>query len=365
MKKSRRTLSSVVFTVALAFTSAVFGQGQEGNEQKQPTTEKPETPLNPKNGKPAKVKPSPKVKIKVSAPNKVLTAEERQKIKKEAERLFQKLGAKEFETRNGAFNKLFKLGEPAYEVLLPHRDHKNPEVQWRARKLLTCIKWKIEPGLHAILGSPLDDFETMKWYERQRACLDLVIAGKEDVIPSMIEIIKKDPSPSVRGTAIARLYRLGEIGMAALIENGINVDNLGPYYVDIFISLGNRYLSDEKYDQAKKEYEKALKVDEKNNVAAYNMACVYSLKKEIDLAIVWLEKSICFGFNDFKWMKEDPDLNNLHGNPGYETILKRRGRPVEIKLKPGIEDTIPQSPKKAPEKSLSPKEVPEKPPLKE
>ena len=254
------------------------------------------------------------------------TAQVSKSILLKVERLIPLLGAPEFAVREDAMGKVYAIGDSALKTLFENRDHADAEIRWRARKLITCIKWRIQPELLEKLAGVMDGYEQKDWQTRQTICLDLGTVGKEQVVPTLIAVVKKDPSPSVKRTAIATLYKMGDIGIAALIEAGVNIDGLEPYYVDIFISLGNRYLTEGKYDRAEGEYRKALKTAPKNSVAAYNMACVYSLRKDLEASMDWIEKSIEYGFDDFKWMKEDPDLENLQDLPRFKEILRRRGR---------------------------------------
>ena len=72
---------------------------------------------------------------------------------------------------------------------------------------------------------------------------------------------------------------------------------------------------------------------------AYNAACVYAraleqLKDDTEKAralknqyraqaVADLKAAIAKGFNDFDWMKQDPDLRSLHGWPAFEELLRR------------------------------------------
>ena len=40
-------------------------------------------------------------------------------------------------------------------------------------------------------------------------------------------------------------------------------------------------------------------------------ACVYSQKNELDKSKYHLKRALMLGYNDFEWIKEDPDLTNL------------------------------------------------------
>ncbi|MDA1141148.1 MAG: HEAT repeat domain-containing protein [Planctomycetota bacterium] len=248
------------------------------------------------------------------------------KLRSEIEELIPSLGHTKYEVRNATMEKLISMGDPAAEVLSAFKYHRNPEIRQLINLIRIHIKWKISTKLNAELGDFMTTYEDRLWEQRQRVIVAIGFIGKEEVIPTLIAIIRHDPDTRVKQTAIAALYKMGEAGIAALIEAGIDIDGLEPHYVDIFISLGNRYLTDGKYDKAEAQYLKALKTDPKNPIAAYNMACTYSLKEELKASLDWLEKAVEFGFDDFTWMQEDPDLKNLLEEARFKEIVRLRGR---------------------------------------
>jgi hypothetical protein len=69
----------------------------------------------------------------------------------------------------------------------------------------------------------------------------------------------------------------------------------------------------------------------RNPLVFYNLACSHSLNGELDQAAVALEKALAFGYRDFKWLARDPDLLQLRQHPLYRTIeSKIRKMKVEI-----------------------------------
>jgi len=259
---------------------------------------------------------------------KVVALEVDPKLKAEVEALVLKLGHSKYEVRNATMEKLISMGDPAAKVLSAHRYHRNPEIRRLVDLIRSHIKWKISTKLDTELGGFMTTYEDKLWEQRQRIVTAIGYIGKEEVIPTLLAIVRLDSDIRVKQTAVATLYKMGDAGIAALIEAGIDINGLEPHYVGIFISLGNRYLTDGKYDKAEAQYLKALKTDPKNPIAAYNMACAYSLKKELKVALDWLEKSVGFGFDDFTWMQEDPDLKNLHEEPRFKEIVRLRGRKI-------------------------------------
>lgn len=98
--------------------------------------------------------------------------------------------------------------------------------------------------------------------------------------------------------------------------------------------LGFSYHSQGDYDKALKAHEKAASFDETKTEATYNIACVYSLKKEQDKAFEYLHKAITAGFRDMTYFETDTDLDNLRKDPRFKKILarvKNKGaEPLEI-----------------------------------
>ena len=53
----------------------------------------------------------------------------------------------------------------------------------------------------------------------------------------------------------------------------------------------------------------------------YNLACSHSLLGQIDEAIRILGHALELGYDNFKGLQDDPDLDNLREDPRYEDLL--------------------------------------------
>jgi serine/threonine protein kinase/tetratricopeptide (TPR) repeat protein len=72
---------------------------------------------------------------------------------------------------------------------------------------------------------------------------------------------------------------------------------------------------------------RALALDPEEPVTFYNVACVYALQGKIEPAIECLERAVQHGFAHKEWIEHDADLNALHAQPRYQTLLSKLSGP--------------------------------------
>jgi tetratricopeptide (TPR) repeat protein len=96
-----------------------------------------------------------------------------------------------------------------------------------------------------------------------------------------------------------------------------------PDYIEALQILGDAYTKTG-------QWEKGLKVDRRlarlcpdNALVFYNLACSYSLLKNLNSAFTSLRKAIRLGYDDARWLARDPDLKNLREDPRYTSICKK------------------------------------------
>jgi tetratricopeptide (TPR) repeat protein len=75
------------------------------------------------------------------------------------------------------------------------------------------------------------------------------------------------------------------------------------------------------------QWEKGLKIDERlarlcpdNSLVFYNLACSYSLLKQVEEALGALREAVKLGYSDARWLTKDPDLDNLRRDDRFEKI---------------------------------------------
>ncbi len=57
-------------------------------------------------------------------------------------------------------------------------------------------------------------------------------------------------------------------------------------------------------------------------LAHYNLACSYSLLKKVDHALRALRKAVELGYCDFRYMREDRDLDAIRSDPRFRQLLR-------------------------------------------
>jgi tetratricopeptide (TPR) repeat protein len=93
-----------------------------------------------------------------------------------------------------------------------------------------------------------------------------------------------------------------------------------PGYVEALQILGDHYTQRGKYDSSLKIDKALSKLEPRNPLVFYNLACSYSLNSELGMAALALDRALKLGYRDFKWLARDPDLRPLRKHPLYSII---------------------------------------------
>lgn len=96
-----------------------------------------------------------------------------------------------------------------------------------------------------------------------------------------------------------------------------------PGYVDALQLLGDNYTKRGRYNEGLEVDERLARLEPRNPLVFYNLACSYSLTEQFDHAVKALEKAIKLGYRDFTWLARDPDLRKLRKHPAYKAIAAK------------------------------------------
>ena len=90
-----------------------------------------------------------------------------------------------------------------------------------------------------------------------------------------------------------------------------------PKDVRVVTMLANLYTETGQVDRGLRMDRKLARLIPEDPTVHYNLACSLALKNRKAEALKSLQTAITFGYNDFVWMRHDPDLANLQYYRGF------------------------------------------------
>lgn len=94
-------------------------------------------------------------------------------------------------------------------------------------------------------------------------------------------------------------------------------------FVDVIEILGGLYTRQGRIADGLKMDRKLVRLRPDNATAHYNLACSLALSRRQTAALHALERAISLGYDDFDWMRQDPDLEGLKDHPAFQRLLAK------------------------------------------
>jgi tetratricopeptide (TPR) repeat protein len=104
-----------------------------------------------------------------------------------------------------------------------------------------------------------------------------------------------------------------------------------PNWVETLQMLGDHYSRRGNNDRTLKVDQQLARLQPRNPLVFYNLACGHSLNGELNRAMEALDKALALGYRDFKWLAKDPDLLPLRQHPLYRSI-ETKIRKMKVKV---------------------------------
>jgi tetratricopeptide (TPR) repeat protein len=95
-----------------------------------------------------------------------------------------------------------------------------------------------------------------------------------------------------------------------------------PNYVDVLRVMGNNLTLKGRYMQGLQIDKRMVQLRPNDPLAHYNLACSYALLKRTDQAIKTLRQAVELGYRDFRYMREDHDLDSIRHDPRFRQMLR-------------------------------------------
>src|SRR5437762_1276857 len=93
-------------------------------------------------------------------------------------------------------------------------------------------------------------------------------------------------------------------------------------YVDVLRAHGNNLTLKGRYAEGLDIDKKLIQLRPNDALAHYNLACSYALLKKADQAIKTLRRAVELGYRDFRYMREDHDLDTIRHDPRFRALLR-------------------------------------------
>ncbi|MCS7047083.1 MAG: hypothetical protein NZO58_12065 [Gemmataceae bacterium] len=95
-----------------------------------------------------------------------------------------------------------------------------------------------------------------------------------------------------------------------------------PDYVDVLRIHGNNLTLKGRIVEGLHIDKRLVHLRPNDPLAHYNLACSFALLKRTDLALKTLRRAIELGYRDFRYMREDSDLESIRSDPRFRKLLR-------------------------------------------
>lgn len=94
-----------------------------------------------------------------------------------------------------------------------------------------------------------------------------------------------------------------------------------PEYVDVLRVQGNNLTRRGRVREGLEIDKRLLRLRPLDSLVFYNLACSYALLKQTDSALKALRRALELGYNDFRYLRQDTDLDSIRHDPRFRQIL--------------------------------------------
>jgi tetratricopeptide (TPR) repeat protein len=95
-----------------------------------------------------------------------------------------------------------------------------------------------------------------------------------------------------------------------------------PDYVDVLRILGNLLTLKGRFAEGLRIDQRLVRLRPNDALAFYNLACTYALLNRADQSLRALRRCVELGYRDFRFMREDHDLDSVRHDPRFRQLLR-------------------------------------------
>src|SRR5689334_9562222 len=95
-----------------------------------------------------------------------------------------------------------------------------------------------------------------------------------------------------------------------------------PDYVDVLRIMGNLLTLKGRFADGLQIDKRLVQLRPNDALAHYNLACSFALLKRPEQSLKTLRRAVELGYRDFRYMKEDHDLDSIRHDPRFRQLLR-------------------------------------------
>jgi tetratricopeptide (TPR) repeat protein len=128
------------------------------------------------------------------------------------------------------------------------------------------------------------------------------------------------PEPTTAKGAPARVPDQNQLDFELAFFEGVLARK--PDYVDALRIMGNLLTLKGRFAEGLQIDKRLVQLRPHDALAHYNLACSYALLRRPDQSIKTLRRAIELGYRDFRYMREDHDLDSVRHDPRFRQLLR-------------------------------------------
>ena len=128
------------------------------------------------------------------------------------------------------------------------------------------------------------------------------------------------PEPTATGAAPGRTADQNQLDFELDFFSGILARNAE--YVDVLRIMGNLLTLKGRFADGLQVDKRLVQLRPNDALAHYNLACSYALLKRPEQSIKTLRRAVELGYHDFRYMREDHDLDSVRHDPRFRQLMR-------------------------------------------
>ena len=128
------------------------------------------------------------------------------------------------------------------------------------------------------------------------------------------------PEPAATGEPPARTADQNQLDFELDFFSGVLARHAD--YVDVLRIMGNLLTLKGRFAEGLQVDKRLVQLRPNDALAHYNLACSYALLKRAELSIKTLRRAVELGYRDFRYMREDHDLDSVRHDPRFRQLLR-------------------------------------------